>query len=301
MNKNITATMIAFIGIALLSTSASYAESHKPPPKDGKGGPGGERKPATPEEKAARARMGDTSTLMSSVAIPEAVTDCGTDAGYRRLVCLANLLKSDLSDDVMKHLQLDYSVANAQNWSNLPAGAFAARPGAYLGELNNKQRGIAKAILMEAAGLNENEGFDEMVQTLNADDYISTVSTDYKAGYSSFNSKFGFLGTPASEGTWQLYYGGHHFAFTNTYTDGKLVGATPSFRGIEPFPSFEMNGRNNIPLLQERDTFAVFLNSLSEGQQTAAKFEGTYRDILAGPQADDAIPNEQEGMKVSEL
>ncbi|XQF94316.1 hypothetical protein ACOBV9_19245 (plasmid) [Pseudoalteromonas espejiana] len=45
---------------------------------------------------------------------------------------------------------------------------------------------------MEAAGLKDNEGFDEMLQTLNADDYIGTISDDYKAGYSSFNSKLAF-------------------------------------------------------------------------------------------------------------
>ena len=266
-----------------------------PPPGGGKG------RPSSPEDEAIQARLGDTSILMGSIPIPESVQDCGTDAGYARLICLTDVLKSDASDEILELLQLEYSVEQAQNWSNLPAGAFPARPGVFLGELSIEQRGVVKAILMEAASLTDNEGFDEMVQTLNADDYISTVSTDYKAGYSSFNSKIAFLGTPAETGTWQLYYGGHHFAFSNTYTDGVLVGATPSFRGIEPFPSFEMNGRNNVPLLQERDAFAALLNSLTTEQQTSATLEGTYRDILAGPQADDAIPSDKEGLNVSEL
>ena len=266
-----------------------------PPPGGGKG------RPSSPEDEAIQARLGDTSILMGSIPIPESVQDCGTDDGYARLICLTDVLKSDASDEILELLQLEYSVEQAQNWSNLPAGAFPARPGVFLGEFSLEQRGVVKAILMEAASLTDNEGFDEMVQTLNADDYISTVSTDYKAGYSSFNSKIAFLGTPAETGTWQLYYGGHHFAFSNTYTDGVLVGATPSFRGIEPFPSFEMNGRNNVPLLQERDAFAALLNSLTTEQQTSATLEGTYRDILAGPQADDAIPSDKEGLNVSEL
>lgn len=33
----------------------------------------------------------------------------------------------------------------------------------------------------------------------------------------------------------------------------------------------------------------------------AARLEGTYRDILAGPQQDDAIPDIQEGLSVREL
>ncbi len=246
-------------------------------------------------------RTGDTSILMGSVEIPESASACGTDAGYDRLLCLIDLLKSGASDEILAVMQLDYSVAEAKNWSNLPAGAFPARPGAYLGEFSTEQLGLVKAILMEAASLTDNEGYDEMEQTLNADDYIGTVSDDTKAGYSSYNSKFAFLGTPGETGTWQLYYGGHHFAFANTYTDGVLAGATPSFRGIEPFPSFEMNDRTNVPLTQERDAFAALLQSLSAEQQAAATLEGTYRDIIAGPQSDDAIPDAQEGLNVSEL
>ncbi|WP_218015141.1 DUF3500 domain-containing protein [Cobetia sp. 5-11-6-3] len=251
---------------------------------------------------ALRARMGDTSTQMQSVPIPESAAECGDTPGYERMLCLIDLLKADISDDdILKNLQHDYSLAEAENWSNLPAGAFPKRPGVLLGELNIKQRGLVKAIMLEATGHAPDEGFDEMIQTLNADDYINTVSTDYKAGYSSYNTKFAFLGTPGESGTWELYYGGHHMAFANTYTDGKLAGATPSFRGVEPFPYFEMNGRVNEPLTQERDAFSTLLSSLSEDQKAEATLEGTYRDILAGPQADDAIPESYEGIPVSKL
>lgn len=238
---------------------------------------------------------------MDYTPIPAAVDACDDTADYARLLCLTDVLIASADEDLLDLFQYDYSVENAQNWSNLPAGAFPDRPGAYLGEFSLEQRGIIKAIMMQATGGAENEGFDEMVQTLNADDYIGTVSTDYKVGYASYNTKFAFLGTPADTGTWQLYYGGHHLAFTNTYTDGELAGATPSFRGVEPFPRFYMNGRENVPLMQEREAFSALLNSLDDDQKEAALLEGTYRDILAGPQADDAIPDEQEGLAVSEL
>lgn len=290
------------LACAMLNVSVAEDTKTEPGHAPGPGGPGGRPAPvSTPETEAIKARMGDTSTLMGSIGIPDSVEACGTEAGFTRLVCLIDILKSGASDEILELIESEYSVADAKKWSNLPAGAFPLRPGVFLGELTVEQRGVVKAILMEAASLTDNEGFDEMVQTLNADDYIGTISTDYKAGYSSFNEKFALLGTPSDKGTWQLYYGGHHFALTNTYTDGKLVGATPSFRGIEPFPSFEMNGRTNIPMLQERDAFAALLKSLTEAQLAAAKLEGTYRDILAGPQADDAIPDEQEGIQVSEL
>ncbi len=277
---------------------AHLAQSNGSPDGPLNGPPKG---PPPEDNTGTQERLGDTSILMDQVAIPDAVSSCGTEPGYPRLLCLTELLKSSASDEILEDMQLDYSVEQGQNWSNLPAGAFPARPGVFLGELNLEQRGYVKAIMMEAASLTENDGYDEMVQTLNADDYIGTISTDYKAGYSSYNTKFAFLGTPAETGTWQLYYGGHHLAFTNTYRDGVLVGATPSFRGIEPFPRFLMNGRENMPLMQEREAFTALLRSLSEKQQEAARLEGVYRDILAGPQADDAIPEEQEGLSVAEL
>ncbi|WP_386679311.1 DUF3500 domain-containing protein [Loktanella sp. R86503] len=286
------ARILALFAASFIGTAQIAAAQ----PTDGKGPP-----PPSGDDNNTNERLGDTSILMGAVQIPAEVESCADTDGHARLVCLADLLKSDVSDEVLDNLQLDYSVAEAKNWSNLPAGAFPARPGVFLGEFSVKQRGIAKAILMEAASLTDNEGYDEMEQTLNADDYIGSISTDYGVGYASYNSKFAFLGTPAETGTWQLYYGGHHLALTNTYTDGLLAGATPSFRGVEPFPRFEMNGRENMPLMQEREAFAALLRSLSDEQATAATLEGTYRDILAGPQAGDAIQQAQEGLSVSEL
>lgn len=286
--------------LAALLVSPVFAQGHDGPPP-GAGGP-----PPMSEEdqalsEALRARMGDTSTLMESVPIPASAVECGDTPGYGRMLCLIDLLKADVSEDILEHLQLDYSRTEAEYWSNLPAGAFPKRPGVLLGELTTKQRGLVKAIMMEATSGEIDEGWDEMVQTLNADDYINTVSTGYKVGYSSYNTKFAFLGTPGQTGVWELYYGGHHMAFANTYVDGELAGATPSFRGVEPFPYFEMNGRVNQPLTQERDAFATLLSALSEDQRAVAELEGTYRDILAGPQADDAIPDSFEGLPVSEL
>ena len=293
-------TAAAFVATAVLLAPAAPAFAQ---PADGDGPPpdGGDGPPPGGGDRPVDERLGDTSVLMDRVPVPAAVDGCTAEPGHARLVCLAELLKESASDELLELFQLDYSIESAKTWSNLPAGAVPDRPGAYLGEFDLEQRGIVKAIMIEAAGAGENEGVDELLQTLNADDYIGFVSTDYGVGYASYNTKFAFLGTPAETGTWQLYYGGHHLAFANTYTDGALVGATPSFRGIEPFPRFYMNGRENLPLMQEREAFAALLRSLSDEQLAAARLEGTYRDILAGPQQDDAIPDEREGLGVAEL
>jgi hypothetical protein len=238
----------------------------------------------------------DTNVNMGALALP--ATDCGETPSHARLVCLAELLKSGLAPDLLAELQRPYTVAEAKLWSNFPPMGFQDRVGPTLGDFATDQRGLVKAILQEAASLAANEGYDELEQVLNADDYL--LAETGEAGFSSSNFHIAFLGTPAATGTWQLYFGGHHFALSNTYRDGQMIGATPSFRGVEPFTPFTINGRENAPMAQEQAAFASALSALSEQEATKATLVGTYTNIIAGPQQDYAIPTAQEGLKLSE-
>lgn len=246
--------------------------------------------PAAPEG------YSDTNVNIGAVPLPSA--DCGPTPSHDRLVCLADLLKTGLSPELLAELQRPYSLAEAKLWSNFPPMGFPDRVGPTLGDFTPDQRGLIKAILMDAASLAANEGYDELEQVLNADDYL--LATTGEAGFSSSNYHIAFLGAPAATGTWQLYFGGHHFALSNTYRDGLMVGATPSFRGVEPFTTFTQNGRENAPMAQEQAAFAAALAALTPEELTKATLEGTYTNIIAGPQQDDAIPTAQEGLKLAE-
>lgn len=238
----------------------------------------------------------DQNVNLGAQAVP--VTDCGDTASHDRLVCLAEVLKASLPPELLAELERPYSVAEAKLWSNFPPMGFTDRVGPTLGDFTPDQRGLVKAILQDAASLAANEGYDELEQVLNADDYL--LAETGEAGFSSSNFHIAFLGTPAATGTWQLYFGGHHFALSNTYRDGQMVGATPSFRGVEPFVPFTMNGRENEPMAQEQFAFAAALAALAPDQLTKATLAGSYTDIIAGPQKDDAIPTVQEGLKLGE-
>jgi hypothetical protein len=238
----------------------------------------------------------DTNVNMGDVALP--TTDCGEAPSHDRLVCLADLLKAGLSPELLAELQRPYTVAEAKLWSNFPPMGFQDRVGPTLGDFTSEQHGLIKAILQNAASLAANEGYDELEQVLNADDYL--LAETGEAGFSSSNYHIAFLGTPAATGTWQLYFGGHHFALSNTYRDGQMIGATPSFRGVEPFTPFTMNGRENAPMVQEQAAFAAALGALTDADATKATLAGTYTNIIAGPQQDDAIPTAQEGLKLGE-
>lgn len=245
------------------------------------------------------ALAGDADSNIDIGAVPTTDT-CRETAGHAHLVCLADALKATLSPDLLARVQLPYTVADAERWSNLPASVYTNRVGATLGDFTPEQRSIIKALLIAATSLTPNEGFDELEQILNADDYLKANTTD-NAGFSSSNYYIALLGTPAATGTWQLYFGGHHFALTNTYKDGVLVGATPSFRGVEPFTPFAQNGRNNAPMAQEQADFAAALTSLTAKQAATAKLAETYTNIIAGAQKDDAIPTASEGLRVGDL
>ncbi len=245
---------------------------------------------------AATTGYADANVDLGAVALPD--TGCGDTASHDRLVCLADLLKAGLSPELLADLQRPYSVAEAKLWSNFPPMGFSDRVGPTLGDFTVEQRGLVKAILQDAASLAVNEGYDELEQVLNADDYL--LAETGEVGFSSSNYHIAFLGTPAAAGTWQLYYGGHHFALSNTYRDGQMIGATPSFRGVEPFTTFTMNGRENAPLAQEQAAFAAALAALSPDELTRATLAGTYTNIIAGPQQDDAIPSASEGLILGE-
>jgi len=168
-----------------------------------------------------------------------------------------------------------------------------------LAEFTVAQLGAVKAILKESTGIAADEGYDEIEQILNADDFLKANST--QTGFASGNFQIAFLGTPAAKGTWQLYFGGHHVALTTTYKDGALSGATPSFRGVEPFTTYNANGRDNAPLAQEQAAFAAALGALSPAEQTKARLSQTYTDLIAGAQNDDNFPATKAGLRAGDL
>ena len=232
-----------------------------------------------------------------AITPPASAADCGDTPSHGRIVCLADQLKSTLAPELLAEFQKPYTIADAKKWSNFPPAGYPDRVGPTLGDFTPEQRGLIKAILLDAASLTSNEGFDELEQVLNADDYLAENTSD-GAGFASSNYHIALLGTPAATGTWQLYFGGHHFAMTNTYKDGVLVGATPSFRGVEPFVPFTQNGRENAPMLQEQAAFAALFAALTPEELALAKLSATYTNIIAGPQQDDAIPTAPEGLRL---
>lgn len=240
-------------------------------------------------------------TQPDNKAVPNVIsTDCSTETGIAKIVCLADAFKASLKDEQLSLLQLGYSKKDAAKWSNFPA-AFgeAGRVGLNFGSMTAPQVQHAKALLKEVAGTTTNEGWDELQQLLNADDYLNANGGG--SDYGAANYYIAFLGKPAATGTFEIQFGGHHMAFANTYKNGVLTGATPSFRGVEPFGKFTQDGKMNQPMNQEQEALSAMLTGLSATELATSKLSSTYSDLVAGPQRDGVFPATPSGIKCSNL
>ncbi|MEF2977335.1 DUF3500 domain-containing protein [Subtercola sp. YIM 133946] len=259
------------------------------------------------------ANAGTTSTTATATtgatATPSATASGAAAAGS--VAALAQAFQSTLSSDQQSTLLQQYSLANAKLWSNLPQGLLSggmggaggpgggtgARIGLSLGDLDDAQLAAFDTLLAAATGSGAGEGYDEIQQHLNADDYLAANGGGSTYGRANFY--VAFLGTPADTGTWELQFGGHHLAVANTYVDGTLAGATPSFRGIEPNAAFDENGRTNQPLAVKEAAFTALLAGLSADQLATAKLSDVYSDLELGPGNDWAFPATRQGVQVS--
>lgn len=229
-------------------------------------------------------------------------SDCSKFSGTAKIICLAESFKSMLTKDQLALVQLEYSKGDAARWSNFPqAFARPSRVGLGLGSLSAAQHAAFETLMRAVlSGSTPNEGFDELEGALYADSYFGE-----KTGKTSvFGSNYYlivFLGTPSMDQRWELMFGGHHFAFANTYDHGKLSGATPSFRGVEPLQPIQAKGKIYQPLEGEKNAFADVLSSLSDEQKKDAKLSSDMHDILLGPGRDNEFPSTKAGIKIGKL
>lgn len=223
------------------------------------------------------------------------------DTGLVKVVRLAEAFKTTLKEDQVAQLQLAYSKSNAVRWSNFPQ-AFSRpnRVGLALGTLTPVQFAAFKDLMTAVLSqVSADEGYNELKGILAADDYIAKV-TGKTAAFGSGNFYIALLGQPSTTGLWELQYGGHHIAFSNTYKSGQLSGVTPAFRGVEPMTSIPGNDRNYQPMEAEQNSFATLIEGLSEVQKTGARLSTTFSDLLLGPGRDGAFPNTKQGVRLGE-
>ena len=241
------------------------------------------------------ANSGDITTALS---VTTSTATC-TSTGVAQIVCLTEAFKATLSSTQLASAQLTYTKANAQKWSNLPA-ALSSRIGINLASLSTTQLAAFRNLMVALLALGtNNEGYDEMIGNLVADDYLKSIGggSDYGAG----TYYISFLGTPSATGLWSILFTGHHYTQPYTFNAGAFTGVTPAFRGTEPQAAVTSANRTYQAFEQERLAFAAMLTGLSTAEQTTAKLSGTYTDLVLGPGQDGKFPSTKSGLQVSAL
>ncbi|GAB4038862.1 DUF3500 domain-containing protein [Spirosoma gilvum] len=240
----------------------------------------------------------NSSSITTALSATATTTTCGS-TGVAQIVCLAEAFKATLSSTQLAATQLTYSKTNAQKWSNLPAG-MSARIGINLGALSDTQLAAFRNLMVGVLALNAtDEGYDEMVGNLVADDYLNSIGggSTYGAG----NYYISFLGTPSTSSLWAILFTGHHYTQPITFNAGAVTGVTPAFRGTEPQAAVTAANRTYQAFEQERVAFAAMLTGLSSAEQTTAKLSGTYNDLVLGPGQDGKFPATKSGLQVGTL
>lgn len=248
-----------------------------------------------------------TATSTASATATSTPTATATTASTD-VVSLAQAFKATLSSELQSTLQQEYTFANAKRWSNLPQALVGGGPGGSssgsrigisVGDLDDAQWASFQTLLQATTGSAAGTGQAEILQHLNADDYLAENGGGDAYGRANFY--IAYLGEPSGTGTWEFQFGGHHLAVANTYIDGVLAGATPSFRGIEPNGAFDWDGATNRPMAAKEAVFTALLAGLSSDQLATAKLSKTYNDLVLAPGNEWAFPTAFEGIAGSEL
>lgn len=216
----------------------------------------------------------------------------------QEIIDLANLFKATLTASQLSTLQLSYSYANARTWSNLPA-SMSPRLGIKMGTLNATQLTAAKNLIQAITGTPLGEGYNEIQGLWAADDYLSVNGGG--TTYGNGNFYIAFFGNPAMTGTFEIQMTGHHRTVSNTYINGVLAGATPSFVASEPYASFTSGSITYQPMIEEKTALVNMLSGLTSSQLATAQQSTVFTDILLGPQDDWIFPATKIGLQVNTL
>ncbi len=208
-----------------------------------------------------------------------AVTNCAGLAETALVYCLANAFEATLTSSQLSTLQLSYTLANAEHWSNLPI-SIIARNGLSFGSLSSTQ--LAAALQLAQAAMSA-QGYQRLQNIRGADNLLSTYNTSM--GFGAGNYYVAFIGTPSTSSPWQLQFAGHHFAFNHTY-NGTYTSSTPYFIGTEP-TIVPVAGTLYLPMEGPRS--AAYALTRSIYGNSSALLSGTFDDVVAGVSSSTSI------------
>jgi hypothetical protein len=218
----------------------------------------------------------DSGSPTSDGGVAGCTNDPATAGNTAAVVDAANALFDKLTAAQKTTIQLAATLANAQQWSNLPT-TFVRRNGVALIDMSADAQTAAVALVATAAGNNGSNFFAEMRA---ADEYLVTNGGASATDYGGGRYFVSYIGTPSTSAKWMLQIAGHHLAYNFSY-NAKCTSATPLFDGVEP--TTWTDSIMHAPLEEQRASSVALLTSVSS--KTESKLTGTFSDLLMGPPA----------------
>ena len=216
----------------------------------------------------------------------------GGDQVIANAVAKANTFLETLDSQQRTKALLEFDSAKKPSWSNLPV-TMVRRNGLSLGELTKPQRAAA---LDAIAAVLSKEGFQKVVDIMNADDQL--VNANNRMRFGTENYYLALFGKPSATKPWMLQFGGHHLGINVTIVGQDSV-LTPTHTGAQP-DSFIRGGKTVRPLGAENDLAFKLVNMLDADQQKQAVKGGRPRDLALGPGQDGKMIR-PEGLKCAAL
>jgi hypothetical protein len=209
------------------------------------------------------------------------------------IVAAAKKFFATLDDTQRAKVVFDFKdEAQRKRWSNLPSAIFK-RQGLRMGDLTKPQREAVLAVL--AAALSP-QGYEKIVQIVEADESLRKSSGDARFGRDEYYVSF--LGQPSAAEPWMIQFGGHHLGLNVTLA-GEQRTLAPSHTGAQP-AIYEFEGKTARPLGRETDKAFALLDSLNDVQRKQAILGFQMRDLVLGP-GRDGQTIQPEGIKGSAL
>lgn len=237
---------------------------------------------------------GQTCNLEISVSADTTVPKPSTGS-VSRVLATIDTFRTTLTTAQWTAVQLPYTRPNAANWSVLAGNV--SRNGLEFSTMTEPQIIAAKKVIEAATGTTADEGYSEFLQILMAEDVLAANS---ESNYSSKKYNIAFIGTPSETGTWILQFGGHNYTQHITFSNGAVVGTTPSFQAVEPRTWLQATVAY-APLDNEKNGMAALLAGLTPAQLASARLTSTFTDVILGAGKDGQFPTTKAGIPVSSL
>ncbi len=225
---------------------------------------------------ASRAALLPAHDFASSQLAATGPKDGEKDSPTARAVAAAEKFLETLEPKQRDKVLLKFDAAKKKTgWSNLPV-TMVARNGVPLGEMTKAQREAALDVL---AALLSKEGYQKVIDIMNADDQLVKGGNQMKFG--TDNYYLSIFGKPSKTDPWMVQFGGHHLG-VNVTVVGKNSVLTPTHTGTQP-ASYLRGGKTIRPLGPENDLAFRLVNSLDEKQQGQAIIGAKPINLVLGP------------------